>query len=193
MDALVPTLYLGRPIVAGPRGRFDPELAARVIVETGVRNAFIPPTALRLMKGADVSLPAGALRTVMSGGESLGADTLAWARESLGVTVAEIYGQTEANYLVGNSPDVWDVRPGSMGLPYPGHDVAVIDADGNELPRGRDRRDRGARARPGRVPRVPERARCNGREVRRPVAEDRRPREPRRGRATCGSRAARTT
>ena len=136
MDALVPTLYLGRPIVAGPRGRFDPELAARVIVETGVRNAFIPPTALRLMKGADVSLPAGALRTVMSGGESLGADTLAWARESLGVTVAEIYGQTEANYLVGNSPGVWDVRPGSMGLPYPGHDVAVIDADGNELPPG---------------------------------------------------------
>ena len=58
MDALVPSLYLGRPIVAGPRGRFDPELAARVIVEAGVRNAFIPPTALRLMKGADVSLPA---------------------------------------------------------------------------------------------------------------------------------------
>ena len=69
-----------------------------------MRNAFIPPTALRLMKGAGVSLPAGTLRTVMSGGESLGADTLAWARESLGVTVAEIYGQTEANYLVGNSP-----------------------------------------------------------------------------------------
>ena len=136
MDALVPSLYLGRPIVAGPRGRFDPELAARVIVETGVRNAFIPPTALRLMKGAGVSLPAGTLRTVMSGGESLGADTLAWARESLGVTVAEIYGQTEANYLVGNSPGVWEVRPGSMGLPYPGHDVAVIDADGTELPAG---------------------------------------------------------
>ena len=134
MDALVPTLYLGRPIVAGPRGRFDPELAARLIVEAGVRNAFIPPTALRLMKGAGVSLPAGTLRTVMSGGESLGADTLAWARESLGVTVAEIYGQTEANYLVGNSPAVWEVRPGSMGLPYPGHDVAVIDEGGDELP-----------------------------------------------------------
>ncbi len=136
MDALVPSLYLGRPIVAGPRGPFDPELAARVIVEAGVRNAFIPPTALRLMKGADVSLPDGTLRTVMSGGESLGADTLAWARERLDVTVAEIYGQTEANYLVGNSPAVWDVRPGSMGLPYPGHDIAVIDADGTELRAG---------------------------------------------------------
>jgi acetyl-CoA synthetase len=136
MDALVPTLYLGRPIVAGPRGRFDPELAVRLMTEAGVRNAFIPPTALRLMKGADVWLPVGTLRTVMSGGESLGADTLAWARERLGVTVAEIYGQTEANYLVGNSPGLWDVRPGSMGLPYPGHDVAVIDEGGNELPAG---------------------------------------------------------
>jgi acetyl-CoA synthetase len=136
MDALIPTLYLGRPIVAGPRGRFDPELAARVIADAGVRNAFIPPTALRLMKGAGVALPAGTLRTVMSGGESLGADTLAWARASLGVTVAEIYGQTEANYLVGNSPGVWEVRPGSMGLPYPGHDVAVIDEGGAERPAG---------------------------------------------------------
>jgi acetyl-CoA synthetase len=136
MDALMPTLFLGRPIVAGPRGRFDPELAARVIVETGARNVFIPPTALRLMKGADVSLPTGLLRTVMSGGESLGADTLEWARGSLGVTVAEIYGQTEANYLVGNSPGVWPVRPGSMGLPYPGHDVGVIDAGGEPLPAG---------------------------------------------------------
>jgi acetyl-CoA synthetase len=136
MDALLPTLYLGRPIVAGPRGRFDPELAARVIAGAGVRNAFIPPTALRLMKGANVTLAAGAMRTVMSGGETLGADTLAWARRSLGVTVAEIYGQTEANYLVGNSPAVWDVRPGSMGLPYPGHAVGVIDGAGAEVASG---------------------------------------------------------
>src|SRR5262249_23724949 len=131
-----PSLYLGRPIVAGPRGRFDPELAARVILGTGVRNAFVPPTALRMMKGADVSFATGTLRTVMSGGESLGADTLAWARDSLDVTVAEIYGQTEANYLVGNSPGLWEVRPGSMGLPYPGHDVAVIHPDGTALPDG---------------------------------------------------------
>src|SRR4029079_7955917 len=115
---------------------FAPELAARVIVETGVRNTFLPPTALRLMKGAGIALPARTLRTLMSGGEALGGDTLAWARERLGVTVAEIYGQTEANYLVGNSPDVWGVRPGSMGLPYPGHEVAVIDAGGGELPPG---------------------------------------------------------
>jgi acetyl-CoA synthetase len=136
MDALLPTLYLGRPIVAGPRSRFDPALAVRIIVETGVRNVFIPPTALRLMKAADVSLPPGTLRTVMSGGEALGADTLEWARAALGVTIAEIYGQTEANYLVGNAPELWDVRPGSMGRPYPGHTVAVLDERGERLAPG---------------------------------------------------------
>jgi acetyl-CoA synthetase len=130
MDALLPTLYLGRPIVAGPRVRFDPELAVRIIVETGVRNVFVPPTALRLMKAAETSLPPGTLRTAMSGGEALGADTLEWARASMGVTIAEIYGQTEANYLVGNAPELWDVRPGSMGRPYPGHTVAVLDERG---------------------------------------------------------------
>ena len=136
MDALLPTLYLGRPIVAGPRARFDPELAVRIIVETGVRNVFIPPTALRLMKAAGVLLPPGTLRTAMSGGEALGADTLEWAHASLGVTIAEIYGQTEANYLVGNAPDLWDVRPGSMGRPYPGHTVAVLDEQGERLAPG---------------------------------------------------------
>jgi acetyl-CoA synthetase len=136
MDALLPTLYLGRPIVAGPRARFDPELAIRIIVETGVRNVFIPPTALRLMKAAGVSLPPATLRTVMSGGEALGGDTLEWARTSMGVTIAEIYGQTEANYLVGNAPQIWDVRPGSMGRPYPGHTVTVLDAAGERVAPG---------------------------------------------------------
>jgi acetyl-CoA synthetase len=129
MDALMPTLYHGRTIVAAPRARFDPEWAARLIVEQRVRNVFVPPTALRLMKNAGVRLPPGTLRTAMSGGETLGADTLDWARESLGITVAEIYGQTEANYVVGNAPGVWEVRPGSMGRAYPGHDVQVVDGE----------------------------------------------------------------
>jgi acetyl-CoA synthetase len=128
MDALVPTLYFGRPIVAAERGRFDPERAARLIVEQGIRNAFIPPTALRLMKNAGVAVPAGTLRAVISGGEVLGADVLDWAQESLGVTVAEFYGQTELNLVIGNSP-AWPVRPGSMGRAYPGHDVEIHDGE----------------------------------------------------------------
>jgi acetyl-CoA synthetase len=138
MDGLIPSLHHGRAIVANPPGRFDPEAAARLVVEQGVRNTFLPPTALRFMRNAGVALPPGTLRTAMSGGEVLGADTLEWARGALGVTVAEIYGQTEANYVIGNCPDAWPVRPGSMGRAYPGHEVEVIDGDGNALEPGEE-------------------------------------------------------
>ena len=138
MDAVLPSLYYGVSIVAAPRARFDPEWAARLIVETRIRNAFIPPTALRLMKAAGVTVPEGTLRSVISGGETLGADVLEWGRESLGVTISEMYGQTEANLLVGNAPTLFPPRPGSMGRPYPGHDVGVIDDDGNDVEAGVD-------------------------------------------------------
>jgi acetyl-CoA synthetase len=136
MDALIPTLYFGKPIVAGPPGRFDPEVAVRIMAELGVRNAFLPPTALRLLRQSDAELQRTNLRTVMSGGESLDRATLEWFHAETGLTVAEIYGQTEANYLVGNSPDLYPVRGGSMGRPYPGHNVATIDESGTVVEPG---------------------------------------------------------
>ena len=129
MNALLSCWYHGRPMVAASRGGFEPEWAAAVIREAGVRNTFLPPTALRLMRAAGVRLPAGTLRTVMSGGEVLGQETHAWARDALGVSVNEIYGQTEANYVIGNCQELWPVRQGSMGRPYPGHDVFVREGE----------------------------------------------------------------
>jgi acetyl-CoA synthetase len=133
MDALMPSWFHGRGVIAASRGRFDPEWALRLVEETQIRNVFLPPTVLKLMRQSDVSRPGGSLRSVMCGGEPLGEEMLAWAQENLGVTINEIYGQTEANYVVGNCHEVWDVRSGSMGRPYPGHDVAVIGADGESL------------------------------------------------------------
>jgi acetyl-CoA synthetase len=137
-DALMPTLYHGQAIL-GYRGRFDPERAFYLLQKYAVRNAFLFPTALKLMMKAvpaprrqyDVSL-----RSMMSGGEALGPAVFHWAQEELGVTVNEIFGQTEMNYIVGNSQALWPVKPGSMGRPYPGHRIAVIDAAGNELAPG---------------------------------------------------------
>ncbi len=129
MNGLLSSWYHGRPVVAASRAGFDPDWAARLIVSCGVRNTFAPATALKLMRNAGVHIP-GALRTVMSGGEAVGADMLEWGREALGVTINEIYGQTEANYVIGNSQACWPVRPGSMGRAYPGHTVGVIDEDG---------------------------------------------------------------
>ena len=69
----------------------------------------------------------------MSAGEAVGATVFEWARDALGVTINEMFGQTEMNYIVGNSHTLWPAKPGSMGRPYPGHRVAVIDDDGREV------------------------------------------------------------
>src|SRR5512143_2739645 len=136
MDALLPSLYHGQPIV-GYRGRFDPERAFALMAKYGIRNAFLFPTALKMMMKA-FPRPRERfeldLRSIMSAGESVGSTVFDWAREALGVTINEMFGQTEMNYIVGNSHELWPAKPGSMGRPYPGHRVAVIDDDGNVLP-----------------------------------------------------------
>ena len=137
-DALMPTLYHGHPIL-GYRGRFDPEKAFWLLEKYAVRNTFLFPTALKMMMRA---APAPRrryridLRSLMSGGEPVGPAVFHWAQEELGVTINEIFGQTEMNYIVGNSHTLWPVRPGSMGRPYPGHRIAVMDAEGREVARG---------------------------------------------------------
>jgi len=138
MDALLPTLYYGYPIL-GYRGRFDPQKALHLIEKYRVRNAFLFPTALKMMMKA-VPQPRRRfdlrLRSIMSAGEAVGETVFAWSREALGVTVNEMFGQTEINYIVGNSHTLWPAKPGSIGRPYPGHRVALIDDQGNEVPAG---------------------------------------------------------
>lgn len=133
MDVLLPTLYFGRPLVAY-RGRFSAEVAFRLMETYGVTNTFLFPTALKMMMKS-VPEPRKTyrlkLRAIMSAGESVGDTVFNWVEEALGLTVNEMFGQTEVNYIVGNSAQKWPAKPGSMGRPYPGHRVAVIDEDGN--------------------------------------------------------------
>lgn len=137
MDVLMPSLVHGVPVLIGKPGAFDPDGAFDLMTRHGVRNAFLPPTALKMMRGARSSRPDGlALRSVFSGGEPMGAALLDWGRDVLGATVNEAYGQTEANIIAGNNASIMPVKPGSMGRPLPGHDVAVIDAGGNRLSPG---------------------------------------------------------
>jgi acetyl-CoA synthetase len=138
MDALLPSMMFGVPIL-GYRGRFDAEKAYYLIEKYGVRNSFLFPTALKLMMKA-VPEPKTKydfdLRSIMSAGESVGVTVFEWAKEHLGVTINEMFGQTEINYVVGNCQSAWPAKPGSIGRPYPGHRVAVIDDKGNDLPAG---------------------------------------------------------
>jgi acetyl-CoA synthetase len=134
MDALLPTLYFGRPIVAY-NGRFSPELAFELMASQGVTHTFLFPTALKAMMKAyphprdHFKLE---LEAIMSAGESVGDAVFAYTRDELGVIVNEMFGQTEINYVVGNCSMFWPARPGSMGKGYPGHLVAVIDDAGLE-------------------------------------------------------------
>lgn len=129
MDALLPTLYFGKPIV-GYRGRFTAETAFRLLEKYAVTNTFLFPTALKMMMKAVPSPHAQyklRLRAIMSAGEAVGDAVFDWGQSALGISINEMFGQTEVNYIVGNSAQKWPAKPGSMGRPYPGHQVAVID------------------------------------------------------------------
>ncbi|MBC7514505.1 MAG: AMP-binding protein [Herminiimonas sp.] len=132
MDALLPTLYFGKTII-GYRGRFSAQVAFYLMEKYAVTNTFLFPTALKIMMKA-VPQPRSQyrlrLRAIMSAGEAVGDAVFDWGRDALGVTINEMFGQTEMNYIVGNSADKWPAKPGSMGRPYPGHCVAVIDDNG---------------------------------------------------------------
>ncbi len=135
MDGLLPTLYFGMPLV-GYRGRFSADTAFRLMEKYRVTNTFLFPTALKIMM-KEYPEPRGQfdlkLRAIMSAGEAVGDTVFEWGRQALGITINEMFGQTEMNYLVGNSSHRWPPKPGSMGRPYPGHRVAVIDDDGNPV------------------------------------------------------------
>ncbi len=137
-DVLLPSLYHGVPVVSHRMPRFDPEAAFALMAAHDVRNVFMPATALRLLRQVPdpQSRHAYRLRSLASGGEPLGADMLAWGRDTFGFTIAEFYGQTEVNLVVGNCPSVFPARPGSMGRPIPGHIVEIVDEAGNVLPPG---------------------------------------------------------
>ncbi|MEJ6708737.1 MAG: AMP-binding protein [Amylibacter sp.] len=135
MNTMMPSLYYGVPVVAYRMGKFDPEKVYRLIETHSIRNAFLPPTALKLMR--QVPAPgATTLRSVLSGGEALGAGTFEWARSGLGLTINEIYGQTECNLVLGNCVVAFDPKPGSMGRPNAGATVAVVDENGIPVPTG---------------------------------------------------------
>jgi acetyl-CoA synthetase len=154
MDALLPTLYFGRPIVAW-NGRFSPELAFTLMQQHGVTHTFLFPTALKAMMKA-YPKPSSQfklkLQAMMSAGEAVGDAVFGYCQTQLGITVNEMFGQTEINYIVGNCAMEWGsvgegvsahrknvgwpAKPGSMGKGYPGHRVAVIDDEGHECPTG---------------------------------------------------------
>jgi acetyl-CoA synthetase len=119
-------------------------MALELMRDCGVTHTFLFPTALKAMMkthpGASdqtVQLQFGLkLQAIMSAGEAVGDAVFDYCQAQLGVTVNEMFGQTEINYIVGNCAALWPPKPGSMGMGYPGHQLAVIDDAGLECAPG---------------------------------------------------------
>ena len=139
IDVLLPALHHGVTVVAHRFQKFSGEAAFELMQKHGVRNAFLPPSALKLMKAVPDAERRWKLdvRSIASGGETLGAELLDWGRRVFGVAINEFYGQTECNMVVSSCAAFMQPRPGWMGRPVPGHDVDVIDAAGRIMPTGR--------------------------------------------------------
>lgn len=137
LNALLPSLYFGVPVLAYKYTKFDPPNAWDLMALHKVRNVFIPPTALKLMRASTpTDVDKLTLRTIFSGGEAVGNALQEWAVESLGMKINEVYGQTECNLVLEscNAIGVW--KKGAIGKPVPGHTVAIVDDAGNALPDG---------------------------------------------------------
>ncbi len=138
MNILMGAWYLGIPVLAYRARKFDPEAALDLMARHKVRNIFMPPTALKIMRQVDNIADRFdlSLRTITVAGEPMGEELLDWGRKAFGLTLNEYYGQTECNIVVSNCAKIMPVKPGSMGRPVPGHDIRIIDENAAEVPRG---------------------------------------------------------
>lgn len=138
LNILLSGLRFGVPILGHAFTKFDPERAFALMEEFGVRNAFIPPTALKMMRSVEQPGKRYRLnvRTIGSGGESLGREVYDWARAELKLTINEFYGQTECNYVLSSCAAIGVSKPGAIGKAVPGHIVGIIDGEGRTLPPG---------------------------------------------------------
>ena len=119
---------MGVPVVATRMDKFSAQDCARICDMGQVRNVFFPPTALRMLKAEECHIPG--LRSVASGGEPLGAQMLAWGQQAFGVTINEFYGQTECNMVASSCSADFAAKPGCIGKPAPGFELAVLDDKG---------------------------------------------------------------
>jgi acetyl-CoA synthetase len=138
LDVLLPALHHGVPVVARRFEKFTGEAAFQLIQDFGIRNAFLPPTALKMMRAVPEPEKRWrlAMRSIASGGETLGAELIEWGRRVFGLTINEFYGQTECNMIVSSCAPLMPARPGIMGRAVPGHRLAIVNDKGSVVPDG---------------------------------------------------------
>jgi len=116
--------------------RFEPDLWYGLIEKYKVTVWYTAPTAIRMLmtdaeflKKHDLS----SLRYIASVGEPLNPEAIVWAQKNLGLPIHDNYWQTETGSIVIANYASMDIRPGSMGRPFPGIKAAIIDNEGKKL------------------------------------------------------------
>jgi len=137
-DVLMPSLHHGIPVLACRFSKFTAEAAFDIMSRHQVTHTFLPPTALKMLRRLENPRDRWplALRSIASGGESLGLELIDWGQRNLNITINEFYGQTECNMLVSSCADLFEPKIGSMGKAAPGHDVQIVNDQGQVLPDG---------------------------------------------------------
>lgn len=130
LGLLVPLAH-GMTVVAYRETRFDPARTVAAMREHGVSVGLFPPTALRLLQRSGEltasTMPGLRLRCFITGAEAVEPELATWARDELGLSVNNAFGQTEANSLIGHAHVLGDLDPTCLGRAYPGHTIAVLD------------------------------------------------------------------
>ncbi|AHG65914.1 acyl-CoA synthetase [Advenella mimigardefordensis] len=137
-DVLMPSLHHGIPVLACRFAKFTAEAAFDIMSRHQVTHTFLPPTALKMLRRLENPRDRWplALHSIASGGESLGLELIDWGRRNLDITINEFYGQTECNMLVSSCADLFEPKIGSMGKAVPGHDIQIVNDQGDILPDG---------------------------------------------------------
>ena len=135
LDMLLPSWHYGVPVVAHRFRKFDAERAFELMARHKVRNVFLPATVLKIMRKLENPLSRWdvRLRTIHTGGETVGEDVIRWAQKMLGPMPHEGYGQTEAVLILANCEKLMEIKPGALGLPVPGHEIDLLDDEGRPV------------------------------------------------------------
>lgn len=136
-DLLLPSLYYGTTVVVYSRkGRLNVNDLLATMEENKVTGAFLVPTVIRMIKQHENEVRKRDLKTraIMSGGEKVDAELISWVKNVINADLNQIYGQTEVNLVICNSPLIMKIKPDFTGPECPGHRVSVVDEKGNELP-----------------------------------------------------------
>jgi acetyl-CoA synthetase len=122
-------------------GRFSPKNWYEIIQEYKVTIWYTAPTAIRMLMGADVNIKdfdLSSLRHLASVGEPLNPEPIWWGLETYGLPFHDTWWQTELGGICITNYPVMDIKPGSMGKPFPGIVAAIVDENGKEVPLERE-------------------------------------------------------